>query len=255
MPKISHVPAFRDNYIWFIHAKDEPEDVLIVDPGDAAPVLDRVGQEGLVPRGILLTHHHRDHIGGAATLRERFDVPVFGPAEAGDVVTELVREGSTFRLAGLDFTVMEIPGHTLGHVAFVTGDALFCGDTLFSAGCGRLFEGTPEKLLHSLERLAALPETTRVFCGHEYTLANLTFAAAAEPGNDEIAAWRRQVEALRQQGEPSLPSSIARERQVNPFLRIEQPGVIASVERWSGNTLSDKVRRFAALRRWKDEFQ
>src|SRR5690606_38398141 len=199
--------------------------------------------------------HHRDHIGGAATLRERFDVPVFGPAEAGDVVTELVREGSTFRLAGLDFTVMEIPGHTLGHVAFVTGDALFCGDTLFSAGCGRLFEGTPEQLLHSLERLAALPETTRVFCGHEYTLANLTFAAAAEPGNDEIAAWRRQVEALRQQGEPSLPSSIARERQVNPFLRIEQPGVIASVERWSGNTLSDKVRRFAALRRWKDEFQ
>src|SRR5690606_37956632 len=118
-----------------------------------------------------------------------------------------------------------------------------------------LFEGTPEKLLHSLERLAALPETTRVFCGHEYTLANLTFAAAAEPGNDEITAWRRQVEALRQQGEPSLPSSIARERQVNPFLRIEQPGVIASVERWSGNTLSDKVRRFAALRRWKDEFQ
>lgn len=255
MLKVSAVNAFRDNYIWLIHAANDR--VVIVDPGDAAPVNKVLGERGLAPAAIFVTHHHHDHIGGAAEIAERFRVPVYGPArEAQSVVTEPRDDGEYVALPeiGLQFAVLEIPGHTLGHIAFHGHGALFCGDTLFSGGCGRLFEGSPEQMAASLDRLANLPSDTQIYCGHEYTLANLEFATAVEPDNRDIDVYREKSAALRAQNRPTLPSRIAQERAVNPFLRTSDAGVRRAAEQWSGTVLDDKVRVFAALRRWKDEF-
>jgi hydroxyacylglutathione hydrolase len=228
----------------------------VVDPGDDAPVLAAIAG-GLRPVALLLTHHHADHIGGAARLQSALGIPAWGPVDAR-IPGEVNRVGDGDRVAvpelGLDFEVLAVPGHTRSHVAFHGAGHLFCGDTLFSLGCGRMFEGTPSQFLASLDRLAALPGDTAVCCGHEYTEANGRFARAAEPDNPAREAWLARVAELRRAGQPSLPSTMATERAANPFLRVDQPGVLASLSRQSGQAPADRVAAFAALRQWKDGF-
>jgi len=253
MPSLRALPAFSDNYIWTL--ANASGEALIVDPGDAAPVLAEV-ERGLKPVAILLTHHHPDHVGGAGALLERFDIPCYAPVD--DRIrhaTHRVGEGDRVRVdqLDLDLDVVEIPGHTLTHIAFHGGGWLFCGDTLFSMGCGRLFEGSPAQMLASLERLAALPADTLVCCGHEYTEANGRFAAAAEPGNRARDARLVEVAGLRARGQPSLPSSLASERACNPFLRVDAPALRATLAE-RGVDVADRVASFAALRSWKDGF-
>lgn len=256
--QIISVPAFRDNYIWLVH---DGRHALVVDPGDAVAVEEALFRLGLELGAILVTHHHPDHTGGLGALLARRMVPVFGPAgEAIEHVGHPVRDGDEIRIAAPAITlrVLEVPGHTAGHVAYhgidIEPGLVFCGDTLFSAGCGRLFEGTPAQLAHSLARLAALPPDTRVYCTHEYTLSNLAFARAAEPDNPERDAWAAHCEALRARGEPTLPSTIGRERAINPFLRCDQPGVIDAVAAHAGRRPQDALECLAHLRAWKDSF-
>lgn len=252
--RLRPLPAFEDNYVWAL--TDDTGAGLVVDPGDAAPVLRAIG-EGLRLRGILLTHHHNDHIGGVpAILAELPDLPVIGPRD--DRVTSanrIVGAGDVARVDDWVFEVHEIPGHTVSHIAFHGHQVLFCGDTLFSLGCGRLFEGTPMQMLDSLDRLAALPGGTRVCCGHEYTVANASFALAVEPSNADLQA--RSVEARRQrmEGRATVPSTIDEERACNPFLRVDVPEVRGAVARHVGRPLQDRVDAFAELRRWKDGYR
>ncbi|MHB8785033.1 MAG: hydroxyacylglutathione hydrolase [Thauera sp.] len=252
------VPAFRDNYIWLAH---DGRHALVVDPGDAAVVEQALDRLGLQLGAILVTHHHPDHVGGLGQLLARSAVPVFGPAgESIEGVSDPVFDGDEIRVAtpALGFRVLDVPGHTAGHVAYVAMDIepglVFCGDTLFSAGCGRLFEGSPAQLAASLAKLAALPPTTRVYCTHEYTLSNLAFARVAEPDNPARDAYALQCESLRTRGEPTLPTTIGRERAINPFLRCDQPSVAGAVAAHAGQALQDEVACLAALRAWKDGF-
>lgn len=257
MAIVLHVRAFRDNYIWIIRS-DSGDQVAIVDPGDATPVLDFLAREALVPVAILITHHHNDHAGGITALTRVHPMPVYGPANEAVVgVTHPRRDGDKLHLRELSLTldVWEIPGHTLGHIAYTGDEMVFCGDTLFSAGCGRLFEGTPAQLHGSLSRLATLPGPTRVYCGHEYTLANLGFALTVEPDNADAAAYRAEAERQQQDGQPTLPSTIAREQRINPFLRVAEPSVRRAVETQANRALTDDISVFAALRRWKDDFR
>jgi hydroxyacylglutathione hydrolase len=253
MLSLRPLPAFSDNYIWTL--ANERGEALVVDPGDAAPVLAAAAQ-GLRPIAILLTHHHPDHVGGAGELVERFGIPCIAPKDERIAhASARVGDGDRVRIPelDLDFDVLEIPGHTLSHIAFHGGRWLFCGDTLFSLGCGRMFEGSPAQMLASLERLAALPADTLVCCGHEYTAANGRFAAAAEADNAARDARMAEVARLREGGQPSLPSTMASERDCNPFLRVAEPGVQASL-RERGVDVADRVAAFAALRSWKDGF-
>ena len=248
------LPAFQDNYIWLLGGPDG--DVVVVDPGDDAPVHAAIAR-GLRPVALLLTHHHADHVGGAARLQAALGIPAYGPEDEripGDVVR--VRDGDRVEVPalGVGFDVLAVPGHTRSHLAFHGAGHLFCGDTLFSLGCGRMFEGEPAQMLASLERLAALPGDTAVCCGHEYTEANGRFARAVEPDNPAREAWLSQVAALRREGRPSLPSTLATEREGNPFLRVDQPGVRAGLARHLGHAPADRVAAFAALRQWKDGF-
>lgn len=252
------LPAFTDNYIWMLH---DGTNAIVVDPGEAAPVQAALDAHRLTLAAILVTHHHGDHVGGVDALRDRLQGPVYGPRrEDIPVPYTPLDDGDRIEVLGLPFSVIDVPGHTAGHIAYfhdgAGGDApiLFCGDTLFSGGCGRLFEGTPEQMHASLSRLAALPGETRVCCAHEYTLSNLKFARAVEPGNAALSRYSEQCEALRAKGEPTLPSRIGVEREINPFLRCAVPEVVGSaMTRGASGEQAPAV--FAALRRWKNEFR
>lgn len=251
------LPAFTDNYVWMLH---DGHRAVVVDPGEASPVEAALDSLGLELQAILVTHHHPDHVGGIERLRTRLRGPVHGPArERIPSPFEPRHEGDVFEALGVRFEVLEVPGHTAGHIAFFSRDAgpdplLFCGDTLFSAGCGRLFEGTAAQLHASLERLAALPGRTRVCCTHEYTLSNLRFACAVEPANADAADHLRHCQRLREQGAITLPSSIERERLINPFLRCAEPAVVTAARR-EGAADDSPVAVFAALREWKNRFR
>lgn len=259
--RIDPLPAFVDNYLWLLQRGSR---AVVVDPGDAAPVLAALASGGLELEAVLITHHHPDHIGGLARLQaaQPQPVPVYGPAaEAARIpgLSTLLQGGECLRLLEQDWQVLAVPGHTLGHLAYWAQPAgraplLLCGDTLFSAGCGRLFEGSPAQMAASLARLAALPAETEVYCTHEYTLSNLAFAEAVEPDHLPIRQHRARVQALRAAGQPSLPSTLAREQQINPFLRLDQPAVQAAA-RAQGAANDDAVSVFAALRAWKDRFR
>ena len=258
MLEASPVRAFSDNYLWLIRAPLEPTAAVVVDPGDARPVEATLQDQELELRAILVTHHHADHVGGVAALAERHGAAVFGPArERMPCPARPLDDGDTVSLAdiGLEFHVMSVPGHTLGHIAYHGHGALFCGDTLFSAGCGRLFEGSAVQMHESLRRIAALPDDTRIFCAHEYTLSNLRFAAAVEPGNADVLETLESVRVLRSRDAITLPSTLGRERRFNPFLRCEVPAVRAAAEARAGSTLHGPAEVFAVLRAWKDGFR
>lgn len=250
--KIVPVPAFEDNYIWLIC---EGRHAAAVDPGDAGPVLDYIDRHGLQLAAILNTHHHGDHTGGNMDLLKHAAVPVYGPRHENiPGLTHPVSAGDTVQLPGLltNFSVLDVPGHTAGHIAYYGAKSLFCGDTLFACGCGKLFEGTPAQMAASLQTFAALPDETEVYCAHEYTLTNIEFAKTVEPTN--AALLQRETRdrlAREQQGYPTLPSTIALEKTTNPFLRCDQPAVIEAASRHAGHALNDPVSVFAALRQWK----
>ena len=256
--KVTAIPAFEDNYLWLIHAPTAPTQVVVVDPGDAGPVLRHLQSEQLTLCGMLATHHHADHVGGVEALLAQFAVPLFGPAD--EVIPgqpQRVRQGqrAEFKALQLAFEVLEVPGHTAGHIAYVGHGAVFCGDTLFSAGCGRLFEGTATQMTASLQKLAALPGTTAVYCGHEYTLSNLRFAQAVEPDNQSVREHFLRCTALRQAGHATLPSSMAQELLINPFLRLKAQSVKQAAEAHAGRRLDSDTDVFAVLREWKNQFR
>lgn len=269
------LPALTDNYIWLLH---NGQQAVVVDPGEAAPVIDALHQYNLQLSAILVTHHHADHVEGIKALRVYLqrghsggDGKVWGPATE-DIAQpyEGLKEGCTLRLLGMDITVLDVPGHTAGHIAYyvpaqpgvdgakglkgLAEPVVFTGDTLFSAGCGRLFEGTAKQMEVSLAKLAALPAATRVYCAHEYTLSNLEFAHAVEPDNDAVMAYMAHCRQLRGQNIPTLPSTIAQELLINPFLRTQKPAIINAVRAHAAKTGSDGLPVFAALRSWKDVF-
>ena len=256
--KLIPLPAFQDNYLWVLH---DGHRAVVVDPGDAQPVLDFLQRDGLQLEAILVTHHHPDHIGGVDALRDATGAKVYGPArETIPQPLQRLTEGDTVTVLGLTFNVIDVPGHTSGHIAYYCSNVdghplLFCGDTLFSGGCGRLFEGTPAQMLSSLDKLAALPGDTRVCCTHEYTLSNLKFARAVEPGNAELIHYSQRCQELRERDLPTLPSTIAQEKLINPFLRTRLPGVVQAARAFDAATPEDEVAVFAAIRQWKNEFR
>lgn len=251
------LPAFADNYIWMLH---DGSRAVVVDPGDAGPVEAALDARDLGLAAILVTHHHGDHVGGVDALRPRLQGPVYGPRrETIPTPYAALDDGDMVEVLGLRFEVIDVPGHTAGHIAYFHAGVerppiLFCGDTLFSGGCGRLFEGTPEQMHASLSRLATLPGDTRVCCAHEYTLSNLRFAHAVEPDNRALAEYTAWCEATRARQLPTLPSSIERERAVNPFLRCAEPAVAQSAGR-HGAASAAASAVFAALRQWKNDFR
>ncbi len=258
------IPAFDDNYIWCIH---DGESALVVDPGDASPVIQYLNEQKLALMGILITHHHADHTGGILQLLQTFggSIPVFGPATI-DIPgrTQAVMEGDKIEIAAprLSLKVLEVPGHTLSHIAYfanmqanVVEPMLFCGDTLFACGCGRLFEGSPTQMSESLAKFAALPKNTLVYCTHEYTLSNIRFALAVEPNNANLISWAQRAQELRDKKLPTLPSTIGQELQVNPFMRCDTKEVIASASEISGEVnLKTPAHVLAVIRAWKDRF-
>ena len=253
MLKIDAIPAYSDNYIWLIQFGDRQ--AAVVDPGDARPVLQTLNQRGLRLTSILVTHTHWDHINGIEELLHHAQVPVYGPArEQQKHLTHPCVEGDRISLEDLELTILDVPGHTAGHIAFLGHNALFCGDTLFGAGCGRLLGGTAAQLYDSLKKINKLPISTNICCAHEYTLANLKFAQAVEPGNGNIAQRRIEDEEKRHQGRPTLPSTLQIELQTNPFLRCHVKEVIASAEHFAGKKLNSETEVFKTLRYWKDTF-
>ncbi len=246
--------AFADNYIWTIR---DAGHAAVVDPGDARPVIEYLEREKLELVAILNTHHHADHVGGNAALLARTRVPVYGPHdERIPEVDHRLGDGESFVLPhfNIEFETLEIPGHTRSHVAFVGGGMLFCGDTLFAAGCGRLFEGTPRQMHDSLTRLSRLPDDIRVYCGHEYTLSNIRFARAAEPENRLLPELEARMQALRDRDQPTLPSTIGQEKATNPFMRVGEASVARNASNRAAKKLSDPVSVLAEIRDWKNNF-
>jgi hydroxyacylglutathione hydrolase len=256
---VTPLPAFNDNYLWLLSRDGR---AAIVDPGDPAPVMGALAQRGLRLVSILVTHHHGDHTGGVMELKRSCHATVYGPAaEAIDGLDHRLKGGDRIEVLGLEFRVIDVPGHTRGHIAYYTDTEkqpwLFCGDTLFGGGCGRLFEGTAAQMLSSLDALAALPATTQVCCAHEYTVANLRFGLAVEPASMALQERARSAATLRAQGQPTLPSTIGLERATNPFLRSDVGAVRAAAEARSDRVIaaSDRLTVFATLRGWKDVFR
>lgn len=257
MAEVLHVDAFEDNYIWLIRGPDDASKVAIVDPGDEIPVYAALKKHALTPLAILCTHHHSDHIGAIGDILEHYSIPVFGPAQEHiPGITHRLKQGDPVDLRdlGLRFEVLDVPGHTRGHIAYYGHGLLFCGDTLFSAGCGRLFEGTAEQMLISLKKLCALPNDTQVYCAHEYTEDNLRFALELEPHNPDLLAYINKVKKLRQTKRPTLPTSIGAEKSFNPFLRSAEPGVKRAAETHCGHALHSPQEVFAEVRKWKDRY-
>lgn len=259
---VLHACAFEDNYIWFATAgvKSTPDGgkntCIIVDPGDADAAESGLQKYQLHPVAIFCTHRHGDHVGGVPELADKYGIPVYGPAsESIRGVTHPLEGGETVDIEGIGrFQVLFTPGHTAGHIVYICGNALFCGDTLFLSGCGRLFDGTARQLFESLQLLAALPGNTRVYCTHEYTLSNMAFAQVVEPDNSSLRQALGEYRQLRQQDRPTPPSTIERELTVNPFMRTDHATVRAAVEHHVGHSLQQQVDVFTELRRWKDGF-
>ncbi|HEX4858929.1 MAG TPA: hydroxyacylglutathione hydrolase [Usitatibacteraceae bacterium] len=256
MIRVHPVPAFSDNYLWVL---DDGRHAVVVDPGDARPVLEYLADNHLVLSAILCTHHHGDHVGGVGALLDACGaIPVYGPAgESIPHRTASLRGGDAVILGqpALEWKVLDVPGHTAGHIAYVGNGRLFCGDTLFGCGCGRIFEGTAAQLWQSLETLADLPGDTQVFCAHEYTLSNIRFAQAVDPGNPALQSRQAEDRQRRDRRQPTLPSTIARERSTNPFLRCREPALIRAAEAHAGHALDGPAAVFATLRQWKNEFK
>tara|TARA_R110001606_G_scaffold395213_2_gene567167 strand:+ start:62479 stop:63249 length:771 start_codon:yes stop_codon:yes gene_type:complete len=256
MLTIKAVPAFNDNYIWFIQEPDSKM-LLIVDPGDAEPVIEAIERQQLKPVALLITHHHSDHIAGIDKLVNHYKIPVYGPKyEAIPYLTHPLSACKDLTINSIfpSITVLDVPGHTNGHIAFLIDGNLFCGDTLFGAGCGRLLGGTAKQLHTSLQLIASLPEQTKIFCAHEYTQANLRFAAIVEPNNTKIRQRILDTDTLRINGESSVPSLLSVELKTNPFLRCLDPDVIQAAQHFSGHQLHSSEAVFTALRLWKDQF-
>ncbi len=252
MIQVTPISAFRDNYIWALH---DDTKAIVIDPGDAAPVLEFLRERKLELITILITHHHNDHIGGNRELLARFPVPVYGPAgEAIDTLTTRLKENDvvTLREFNLTFKILDIPGHTAGHIAYVGHGMLFCGDTLFACGCGRLFEGTAAQMHTSLGKLAALPGETQVYCAHEYTLANIAFARAVEPDNDALLQREFSEREKRSRNVPTVPSTIALELETNPFMRSNIPAVAYAANQHAQTNHVTSVDVFATIREWKN---
>jgi hydroxyacylglutathione hydrolase len=256
MLQIVAIPALNDNYIWAL-INPKHHCALIVDPGDAEPVITFLHHQQLTLQGILVTHHHWDHVNGVEKLLQIYQVPVYGsPENPFHAISHRVVSGQTLGMNDRfpSFQIIAIPGHTLDHIAYDAQDHLFCGDTLFAGGCGRLFEGTPEQLYTSLQKIAALPDHTKLYCAHEYTLDNLRFAYHVEPTNQAILERIAQVKALRKQGIPSIPSLLHEEKLTNPFLRCTIPEIMQQAERYAQHKLSNPIAVFATLRAWKNNF-
>jgi hydroxyacylglutathione hydrolase len=247
------IPAFEDNYIWVL--VDDDRRCVIVDPGESAPVLRAIKENGWQPEAILLTHHHHDHTGGVPELRAHFPhLVVYGPAEAQDKgITQVVEEGETILIREWEFSVFATPGHTLGHLCFYSKPYLFCGDTLFSGGCGRLFEGTPAQMYQSLQKINALPDETLICCAHEYTLGNMKFAVSLLPEDRAIQDYYHKVKELRAKNQKTLPVILKNERQINLFLRTDHIDLINKINQETN--LQQPEQRFAWLRSKKDNFR
>ena len=253
-PTIHCIPVLSDNYVWLIEGLDGA--TVIVDAGEADPVIEAIESRGLRPVASLVTHHHGDHVQGLSRLAARYSLPVYGPDSCRrSGVDHVVGEGDAFDVPGVGrIAVMATPGHTQDHLSYVLGEHVFCGDTLFTAGCGRLFEGTAAQMLHSLDRLAGLGDEKIIHCGHEYTTDSLRFAAHAEPENADIAARVKDVEAKRAAGEPTASASMVLEKKTNPFLRVREPVLRRAIEDYVGEQIDDDIEAFAQLRHWKDDF-
>lgn len=254
--RVVQIPLLRDNYGYLV-VSEETGAAAVIDPSEAEPVLSRVEKEKVALKAILNTHHHRDHTGGNSGILACMRLEVYGHKNDKDRIpgmTHPVDEGDEIAVAGLKARVLFIPGHTTGHVAYLFGRNLFCGDTLFTAGCGRLFEGTGEQMLASLEKLMRLPADTLVYCGHEYTEKNLEFALTLEPANPKLTERLKKVRALRAQGLPTVPSTIAEEKETNPFLRWESREIQENLRKQFSNISLSPVSVFAEIRRLKDQF-
>lgn len=252
MIRIEPISAFTDNYIWLLSDRGR---AFVVDPGDGRPVLAALAEKQLSLEGILVTHHHADHVGGIPELLAHKSVPVYGPHNDGiATLTRRLAQGETVEVLDCRFEVMEVPGHTLDHIAYYAPaiGALFCGDTMFGAGCGRLFEGTAEMMCASLNKLAALPAATKVYCAHEYTVKNLRFAHAVEPGNHAVLVRMEKENEKRKNKKPTLPSEISLELATNPFLRRREPEIVHAADGRGG--AGNEVEVFATIRQWKDTF-
>lgn len=257
MFSVTAIPAFQDNYIWLLK-KPDSSDVFVVDPGDAGPVTRYLDDHNLNLAGILITHHHADHTGGVNQLKSRYNPIVYGPANSPfKGITQPLTDADHCEVLGSRFAIKHVPAHTLDHISYFCADAqplLFCGDTLFLAGCGRLFEGSPAQMLAAMKYFDSLPAETLVYCTHEYSLSNLAFAAAVEPNNPQIQQCISDCQDKRSQQLPTLPSNIAQERDINPFMRTQSSSVRAAATDYAGQDLADEVAVLATIRAWKNNF-